>query len=78
MTDPDVLNDLSFSKSFWCSWPTKIDYDVDNMNSTILKEKNSRKDRCQRAIRKLTKSEHAAFTSLMIGDVVYSDNGEKL
>jgi len=52
MIDPDILKSLNFSESFWYLWPTEMDDDVNNINSAIVKENHSRKERHQRAIRK--------------------------
>ena len=76
--DPDILKSLNFSEGFWYLWPTEIDDDVNNINSAIVKENHSRKERYQRPIRQITKSEYIVFTALMIGAAVHSDNGEKL
>ena len=78
MIDPGILKSLDFSTSFWYLWPTEIDDDVNNINSAIVKENHSRKERYQRPIRQVTKSEYIVFTALMIGAAVHSDNGEKL
>ena len=76
--DPVILKSLDFSKSFWYLWPTEIDDDVSNINIAIVKENHNRKERYQRCIRKITKSEYVIFTGLMIGAAVHIDNGEKL
>ena len=73
-----AINTRNSLKSFWYLWPTEIDDDVNNINSAIVKENHSRKERYQRAIRKITKCEYVMFTALMIGAAVHSDNGEKL
>ena len=44
MTDPNVLNGLNFLKSFWYSWSTDIDDDVDITNRSIMKENATRKE----------------------------------
>ena len=46
MKDPDVFNDLKFSKSFSYLWPTEIDDDVNVANRQIVKETTNRKERC--------------------------------
>ena len=76
--EPAILKDLNYVKGYWYLWPTNVDDDVAKINIAIAKENCSRKERYQRPIRAIGKSEYIMFTALMIGAAVHSDRGEKL
>ena len=78
MKEPAILKDLNYAKGYWYLWPTNVDDDVAKINIAIAKENCSRKERYQRPIRAIGKSEYIMFTALMIGAAVHSDRGEKL
>lgn len=78
MIDPDILKISKYSDSFWYLWPIHSDEDLPNIYSPIVKDNLSRKERYQRAICRITKSEYVMFTALLLDDTVHSINWEKL
>ena len=78
MKEPAILKDLNYAKGYWYLWPTNVDDSVAKIHIAITKEDISRKERHQRPIHAIGKSDYIMLTALMIDAAVHSDKGKKL
>ena len=66
------------SYMFWKLWPSDIDEDVVKINKGVAQINNERKDRFQRCIKEVTKSEYIIIVALLIEASINKMQGIKL
>ena len=73
-----INTDWDYNKSFWYLWGGTIDEDVSIINESIMSENRVRRDKYQRPIRILSKSEYVTFKALLIAASVHNKQGAQL
>ena len=62
---------------FWSLWPTNIDDDVEKLNEALVSYNRERKEKYQRVMKHVTKSEFYVFIALLIEASVHKVQGSK-
>ena len=65
-------NECDFKTGLWKLWPGSIDGDVQTINNFITDKNARRKEKYQRPIKKISKSEFIIFNALVIAATAYN------